>query len=202
MKIGLIVFIAALILAHFPSIAGVRSDKISLDEIYDHDLHEEKVFKGLKVKCSQCHNFKVTAPDKIGKFLPGLDAQTFNRPLKQICHECHQGSNDRFKAAPKACYTCHNGIEKLKSIKPMNHHTVNWKKHHGLMAKTNPRSCVQCHSNNECVKCHAQRNTVKQKNHRRNYRYYHSIDAHMSPQKCQVCHSKSECSDCHLGRVK
>ena len=184
------------------SSASRPSINLKLGAVYDHEFHEKKVFGKLKINCDRCHNFKVSSKNNIGVALPGLKKQTFKAPLKELCHSCHQSSEDKYSSAPKTCYTCHTSLNQLKAVKPSNHQAVSWESNHGLNAKLDSKSCTQCHSNSECVKCHAQRNNVRLKNHRFNFKYYHSVEARMSPQKCQTCHSKSECMQCHVGRSR
>jgi hypothetical protein len=171
---------------------------------FNHDMHDEKVFHPQQIKCNYCHNIELNSAGKF-KANSNLDKATFQKPLKAICHECHKVEDKQFDPAksgeaPKSCYTCHDSFEQISVIRPQSHQTKFWKSSHGLKARTESTSCMNCHSNSQCSTCHTQRNDVNQKNHLRNYRFFHSIEARMSPQRCDACHSKTYCTQCHLGK--
>ncbi len=171
---------------------------------FDHNMHDTKVFIPKQIKCNHCHNVENSPA---GKNIPNssLKDSTFQKPLKAICHECHKVNDKEFKIensekAPKSCYTCHDSFEKISAIRPKSHQSKLWQSSHGLDARAESSSCLNCHSNSQCSTCHAKRNTILPKNHSRNYRFYHSIEARMSPQRCDACHTKTYCTQCHLGK--
>lgn len=166
---------------------------------YDHQLHEEKVFLKMKVKCSDCHQMQQSADGQL-TVEAMLTKATFKKSLKNICHDCHQ--NQKIQEAPKECYTCHQSQEMMAVIKPQSHQNQNWKSQHSFQARNESSQCLNCHSQSQCVKCHSSRNPVMNVNHSRNYRYFHSVEARLSPQKCDTCHTKSYCVRCHLGGVR
>src|SRR3990167_8980253 len=86
--------------------------------VFDHQLHERKVFSVNKIDCSHCHNFYLDPATQ--KVMPNaaLKFSTFNKPLKQICHSCHTGGQKEYISAPHACYTCHRRFENILAIKP------------------------------------------------------------------------------------
>ncbi len=168
-------------------------------EKYDHEMHENKVFKENKIECSYCHNFEFSGKSYKAKLKSDIDKSTFVKPMKELCHSCHNNAETRFPKAPQTCFTCHRTLENLKSIKPQNHYGVDWNHNHSLNARVSDDSCVNCHSTSQCVKCHVGRDTVFQQNHSRNFRFYHSIEARFEPHKCDTCHTKNYCMNCHLG---
>ncbi len=169
-------------------------------ERFDHEMHVEKVFKPLKVSCSQCHHFHLAADSKTIVPDEGLAKSTFRAPFKQMCHECHRSEEPRYHAAVKTCYTCHSSEAELSAVKPQNHKSVAWKTSHALEARVSGGECLNCHMTSQCVKCHTQRNDIRMRNHTRNFRYTHSVQARMQPQRCDACHTKTFCIDCHVGR--
>jgi hypothetical protein len=181
-----------------PALGGLTSSESDILRKYDHDRHEKNVFGPQNISCTHCHNFTL----KDGKAEVGaeLAKSTFKRPVKQICHECHQGSLAQNRNAPKECYTCHSSLENMKQIKPASHAGLDWAHGHASQARANSGSCTTCHSNSQCVKCHARRNDVSLSNHTRNFKFYHSIEARAQPQKCDTCHTKDYCIRCHVGR--
>lgn len=171
---------------------------------FNHNMHDEKVFVPNQIKCAYCHNVENSGD---GKFIPNsnLKNATFQKPLKAICHECHKVDDKEFKEknsekAPKSCYTCHDSFEKISAIRPKSHQSKIWQSSHGLDARADSSSCLNCHSNSQCSTCHSKRNTILPKNHLRNYRFYHSVEARMSPQRCDACHTKTYCTQCHIGK--
>ena len=171
---------------------------------FNHEMHDQKVFVPNKIQCNSCHNL---GQDSSGKYIanPSLEAATFQKPLKSICHDCHKVEEAHYDSksgekAPKSCYTCHDSFEKISAIRPQSHISNFWKSSHGWKARTDGASCLNCHSNSQCSTCHTQRNDISQKNHMRNYRYFHSIEARLAPQRCDACHSKTYCTQCHLGK--
>ena len=164
---------------------------------YDHEFHEQKVFKTNKIDCSYCHNFEFENGTK-AVLKPKITQSMFVKPIRELCHSCHQNAEAKYPKAPQTCYSCHRSTENMNTIKPQNHYGVDWLRNHSLNARTADNSCSTCHSNSQCVKCHIARNTVMQKNHSRNFRFYHSIEARSEPQKCDACHTKNYCMNCHL----
>ena len=155
---------------------------------FDHGFHVQKVFQPNNIDCSTCHNMERQS------------GSTFRKPMKQMCHECHQSAEPKYKAAPKACFTCHDSMDSLSAIKPETHASAVWKQTHSIQARADGDACLNCHTNSQCVKCHSQRDTLFQSNHPRSYRNFHSIEARMAPQKCDTCHTKSYCTQCHMGK--
>lgn len=165
---------------------------------FDHQMHQEKVFSKDGIRCTSCHQVVETNSGQLqltDVLLKGMG--TFKKPLRQICHDCHQGG--RSQTAPQTCYTCHDSQDKLVGVRPVSHQNGAWKSQHALQARSESQSCGTCHSNSQCLKCHASRNPVLPQNHSRNYRLFHSVEARMAPQKCDQCHTQLYCSRCHLG---
>ncbi|MBT4762471.1 MAG: hypothetical protein HOO06_12285 [Bdellovibrionaceae bacterium] len=188
-----------IILIYMPLMLTAGLSSKSILKLYDHDFHEKKAFRSLNFKCSNCHNFSLDKKDNTAQLSDSAKSSTFKKSTKALCHQCHNSEHPKFKSAPKTCYTCHQGRENLKKIKPYNHYNVEWKSSHALNAKVTGQSCTSCHSQSTCVKCHARRNTLESSNHTPIFRYTHSIEARMSPQRCSVCHTQTYCSNCHLG---
>lgn len=161
-----------------------------------HKLHQQ--IDEEKFKCTFCHNVNEIPNKKT--FEIKENAKTFVKPLSDICHECHRERRSGFEKAPATCFTCHKSFDALKNIKPQNHQLVDWKTAHGLRARLEGQACFSCHTNSRCVQCHAQRNDVKMRNHKRNFLFFHSIQARMEPHRCDTCHTKNECTKCHLGK--
>lgn len=172
----------------------------ALVQKFDHEFHETKVFSVREMKCQNCHNMAQT--ESQGKLSPleALQYSTFRKPLKQICHDCHQ--NKAEAKAPQTCFTCHNSQERLLGIKPLSHKNGSWKSEHAATARADSSQCLNCHSPSQCVKCHSARNPIMNSNHSRNYKFFHSIEARMSPQKCDSCHTQNYCIRCHIGGGK
>ncbi len=166
---------------------------------FDHQAHLSKVFKPNKIDCMHCHNFNMDQKEKRISFSVAATKSILNRPVKEICHECHRSDLSQYKEAPKACFTCHKGMEDIKKIKPVNHESISWRNSHSLEAKVKGESCNDCHAVSQCSKCHLRRNDIDLQNHPKNYRFYHSVQARAQPQRCDACHTKSYCADCHLG---
>lgn len=167
-------------------------------EGFDHEYHELKVFSQNNIRCDSCHNFTLDPITKKGVLKKEISASTFVKPLKELCHSCHQNKETLFPLAPQTCFTCHKSAEAIKGVKPANHKNVVWKEGHALEARTSMESCNSCHTNSECVKCHIEKKSDQLTNHSRNYRFYHSVEARLAPQKCDTCHTKSSCTKCHL----
>lgn len=163
---------------------------------FDHQFHEQKVFKPNNVSCSVCHNLNTSAATDF-KATEELKDATFKKPIKQLCHDCHTGTT--YPSAVKQCIFCHDTKERLLQIKPLSHENVAFKERHATEARAFGGQCLNCHTNTQCVKCHVTRNEVINQNHSRNYRYYHSIEARMSPHKCDTCHTQTFCIRCHVG---
>ncbi len=181
-------------------LSAYAEERVDVTARFDHDFHLDKVIAVRGLQCDYCHNFKVDPKTKTAVFLPGMSTSALNRPVKAICHECHQSAEAKNKAAPKECYTCHRSQESLRDIKPRNHQNIGWAQGHSTNARIDGDSCMNCHTTSQCVKCHQRRNDVEFKNHSRNFRFYHSVVARAQPQKCDTCHSKSFCIDCHSGK--
>ncbi|MEQ1665663.1 MAG: cytochrome c3 family protein [Bdellovibrionales bacterium] len=172
---------------------------------FDHDFHDKNVFEPKKVDCSYCHNMEKDKETGVFKMTSGISMSTFQRPLKQICHECHKVADSKYNPAksdkaPKACYTCHDSFQQIAAIKPQSHQNKLWKKIHGMSARAESVSCTNCHTPSQCSTCHTQRNDLMPKNHMRNFRFFHSVEARMAPQKCDACHNKTYCTTCHMGK--
>lgn len=167
---------------------------------FDHEMHSEKVFKARSISCAHCHNLELDAAGKKAVAVPDSSRSTFARPPRELCHKCHRGSEVVNKDAPKACYSCHVGIDQLQAIKPRNHENISWRTAHALDAKTDAASCVNCHTTSQCTKCHLSRNDVELKNHSRNFKFFHSVEARGRPHSCDGCHTKSFCVNCHMGK--
>jgi hypothetical protein len=172
---------------------------------FDHELHDRRVFIPQHIECSSCHNMEKDKATGHFKMTDNISNATFKKPLKRVCHECHKVSDNQYnpekgEKAPKTCYTCHDTFQQISNIKPQSHQNKLWKKSHGLSARVESASCMNCHSTSQCSVCHTQRNDITPKNHMRNYRFFHSVEARLSPQKCDACHSKSYCTTCHLGK--
>jgi hypothetical protein len=171
---------------------------------FNHDFHDQNVFVPGQIKCNSCHNLDM---DENGKYKANnnLEKSTFQKPLKAICHECHRSDDKNYNSeksekAPKSCYTCHDSFENISAIQPQTHQSKFWKSSHGMNARIDGTSCLNCHSNSQCSTCHTQRNDLSLKNHMRNFRFFHSIEARLAPQRCDACHSKTYCTQCHLGK--
>jgi len=167
---------------------------------FDHEFHSDRVFSQRKIFCEQCHNFRLNT--ETNKIVPTQDLHksAFKKEFKDICHSCHvQEAAAMGAPSPKACYSCHQGTDAMKTIKPQNHNNVGWARSHSMEARVDGSSCQECHTNSECVHCHLRRNDIEMKNHTRNFRYTHSIEARAQPQSCDSCHAKHFCIDCHLG---
>lgn len=182
--------------------SSISFGRTSVIQKYDHQMHEEKVFSKLKVKCADCHQVKEDNQGSL-KLESALQQATFKKSLKNICHDCHQNQEViKSSGAPGECYTCHQSQDMMMAIKPQSHQNQSWKTQHAFQARTDSSQCLNCHSQSQCVKCHSTRNPVMNVNHSRNYKFFHSIEARMSPQKCDTCHTKSYCTRCHIGGVK
>ncbi len=174
--------------------------KLDVVSRFDHEFHDQKVFKPQSVSCDRCHNFKVNP--QTGKAAPedAFEKSTFRMPFKAICHGCHVSAEASKRNAPQACFTCHRSIENLKAIKPQNHMNIGWANSHATNARIDGESCLNCHMTSQCVQCHQRRNDIDLRNHTRNFRFMHSIMARAQPHKCDSCHSRTFCVDCHLGK--
>jgi hypothetical protein len=172
---------------------------------FDHDLHDKNVFAPNAVECKHCHNIEVGKSKGEYVLNSKITSATFQQPLKLVCHECHKVSDSNYNAAkydsaPKACYTCHDSFQQISNIMPQSHQDKFWKKNHGMTARVESASCMNCHSTSQCTTCHTKRNDLSPKNHMRNYRYFHSVEARLAPQKCDACHNKTYCTTCHMGK--
>lgn len=196
MRCGIILF-AGLVLFMPYNCRAEASDNIL--SMFDHQLHERKVFGIQKIDCSRCHNFSLDP--LTNKVMPSenLKFSSFNRPFKEICHSCHTGGEKAYSAAPHACYTCHRRPENMSAIKPRDHENLAWKQAHSTAARAGGQLCMNCHMISQCVKCHLRRQDVEPINHSRNFRFYHSIQARAEPHRCDACHTNQYCVNCHLG---
>lgn len=167
---------------------------------FDHEAHLSKVFKPQKMDCSHCHNFSVDEKNQKIELTELAKKSVLKIPLKQICHECHQSEELKYKSAPKTCISCHKTMEGLSKIKPASHENMSWKGHHSLEARVGGESCLNCHMASQCSKCHLQRNDAELRNHPKNFKLFHSIQARGQPQRCDACHTKTFCTNCHLGK--
>lgn len=148
---------------------------------FDHAMHL-MIFESSSVSCKVCHS----------------DPQSFKNRKKVEplgCHRCHNDEKPIVSAAEK-CTICHVG----GPPKPQSH-KVGWGAKHQVYAKTNPKECLECHTNQMfCIDCHKKRDTVRERVHRRNFKFFHSIDARANPRKCDACHTVNYCQQCHAGR--
>ena len=179
---------------------GVHADSASIMAKFDHQMHEQKVLPALKLSCSFCHNFELSADQKTAKATPGLASSAFKKPLKEVCHQCHNTEAGQFRAVPKSCFLCHSDRSAMQKIKPKNHENIAWKNSHALNAEVATGSCLNCHMTSQCVTCHLRRTDIEMKNHSRNFRFTHSVIARAQPQKCDACHVQNFCVTCHMGR--
>ncbi|MGK5088811.1 cytochrome c3 family protein [Bdellovibrionota bacterium FG-2] len=182
------------------SVSSRAEERVDVTARFDHDAHLDRVIKARGLSCDHCHNFKVDLKAKTAVLLSGMANSALNRPLKAICHECHQSAEAKNKAAPQECYNCHRSEGNLQDIKPRNHLNIGWAQSHATNARIDGDACMNCHTTSQCVKCHQRRNDVEFKNHSRNFRFYHSVVARAQPQKCDTCHSRVFCTDCHSGK--
>lgn len=196
MRSGIIRFTSLFLFMPYVCCAEISDNVLA---IFDHQMHERKVFAVQKIDCSRCHNFSLDASTQ--RVIPNenLRFSSFNKPFKEICHSCHTGGEKAYSAAPHTCYTCHRRFENILSIKPRDHENLAWKQAHSTAARVNGQSCMNCHMISQCVKCHLRRQNVEPMNHSRNYRYFHSIQVRAEPQRCDACHTTSFCENCHLG---
>ncbi len=183
-------------------ITGTRTyaDVASILVNFDHQMHEEKVLPSFGLSCSTCHNFELNADKKTGKASPGLSTSAFKMTVKEVCHQCHNTENPKFRNVPKSCSICHREASAMQKIKPKNHENIAWKNTHALNAEVNSASCFNCHITSQCVKCHSRRTDIEMRNHSRNFRFIHSVIARAQPEKCDTCHVQTFCIRCHMGR--
>lgn len=191
------IFVGLILLVGFLVASKSDADKIMYSR-FSHEVHAQKVFGKDNITCSYCHNFKLD--EGTGKITPNpnLTKSIFSKPLKDICHKCHQGTA-KYPQAPKSCFNCHSSVDDLKAIKPQGHENIDWKRSHSIVARADGNYCMNCHVKAQCVKCHLRRTDLEFQNHSRNYRYTHSVEARMQPHRCDFCHSRSYCVRCHLG---
>lgn len=174
--------------------------KTPMTRKFNHDRHITKVFSVKNYSCTECHNLEKNS-DNGFKAIEDLEKSTFKKTPQKMCHSCHQGSN-QFPNAPKDCTVCHDTINNLEKIIPLDHKNTSWKSSHAQLARNDSSSCLKCHIPNQCINCHSSKNPVTNTNHSKNFRYFHSIEARMNPTKCDSCHSENYCMRCHLGGLK
>ncbi len=198
------VILTVLVIVMVPWSRGTSNSQIEpIYRRFDLKFHKRHSFVSQTLTCTHCHN--VEEKSKGGGELTATDAlktATFNRPLGQICHECHKEKRRGFESAPTGCYQCHQSFEDLGRIQPQSHAIVGWKSDHGTQARIAGNECFLCHRNSQCVKCHLHRSDLEMNNHGRNFRFFHSIQARMEPHRCDSCHTPTYCSRCHLGGTK
>lgn len=174
------VFLIAGVIFFCPRLEA-RKKKMTPFDIFNHDSHT-KLFEAVSFACDNCH----VDPESYGKL---------EKLNKKGCHICHNNP-DAPVPGPSDCKMCHaDGFPKPES------HRAGWVAKHQAYAKSDPKSCQQCHSNQMfCIDCHGRRDTIRERGHRRNFKFFHSIEARANPRACDACHSVAYCQDCHAGR--
>jgi hypothetical protein len=164
---------------------------------FNHQSHD-KPLAAKGVACVDCHRFDLKIETAQADVAKELSAHGMH-PGSTACHTCHTAEATRMAGAPSTCITCH---ENLLALRPKDH-DLSWERLHASIARTEPASCENCHSQNECVDCHERRDTIQTRVHERNFRFFHSIAARANPMQCGSCHREDYCIGCHQqGKVQ
>jgi len=181
---------------------GYTERAIERELIFSHALHSSTV--GLD--CNRCHE--------------GIDEATtspFRLPAMDGCVACHaeRQMNDD-------CSVCHSQVEWRRP----EDHVADWVLDHVDVARSDARSCEQCHTQTYCQECHdgaalgfavvgdedAPRDRIGplagaaggldplilQRAHGLNYRFTHGSDVRAKTSDCAICHeTESFCVACH-----
>lgn len=164
---------------------------------FDHKQHEPAWSQQGK-DCGFCHAFVV---DRAAKRIEisAEQAGRFTKPVKDLCHSCHQSSasdvTTPIKTSLQRCDLCHANASELKPES----HRLDWQRRHAAMV-LRPQECQSCHATSFCTDCHQRFETSRPKQHPRYYQIMHSIEARLNPAACASCHRLNSCQDCHLRR--
>ncbi len=159
---------------------------------FSHQAHADRVPEG----CPRCH--------------VGIEQSTglpIEPPSMDLCLACHPHGEEYAQAR---CQHCHPSLRALplRAVAEFDH-TGDWESRHGLQARAQGDSCLQCHPQSSCAECHSrvapaanvrlypeavERNLI----HRGDWRSTHAIEARLDGDTCVRCHTNTGfCSDCH-----
>jgi hypothetical protein len=181
---------------------------------FSHSRHLP-VWNTENISCKNCHRFEKEergtilvlgsdaewkeTPMDVKQLMTGreYDQQHFQKPIKELCHNCHvSGGKSSHTPLQRTCTLCHQAID--RSIIPASH-SVNWMTSHKLQASFRSSDCSSCHEQRECSDCHFSRQPKMARTHPQGYEFIHSVDARFNASTCDSCHSPSYCEKCHRG---
>jgi predicted CXXCH cytochrome family protein len=158
---------------------------------FSHKSHVERVGGD----CTKCH-----ANAKTATALP-VDV-----PKMSVCLGCHNHAQQYEEAK---CAGCHPALQRLplEAVAEFSH-AGDWIQRHGLMARSDGATCLECHPQVMCTSCHS---TVQPASparlypeqvgrtliHRGDFLTQHPIDARADGDLCFRCHRTRFCEDCH-----
>lgn len=158
---------------------------------FTHKNHIERV----KGDCAKCH-----ANAKTAEQLP------VDLPKMSLCLGCHNHAEE-YEAS--RCQRCHPVLERmpLTAVAEFNH-AGNWIERHGMLARSEGASCVNCHPQAMCTSCHSKvapaaparlypERVERALIHRGDFLTQHSIDARAEGELCYRCHDSGYCQQCH-----
>jgi hypothetical protein len=157
--------------------------------------HADHVFQ-VDGKCQTCH-----------KRLPEKGDASAPKPPMSACTGCHNHEQDFAEAR---CSPCHVDL-RAYPLKPVSEyaHAGDFKKNHGVIARTSANACATCHDQTFCADCHSPATTPAgpairwpeevQRDfiHRGDFVSRHMIEAGTNPTSCARCHGAAFCESCH-----
>ncbi len=164
-----------------------------------------------QAKCSACHERKAMSQVMPQSFLPHNQGWmrhhgTLAREKRQVCSQCH---------SQQQCNDCHDVTQNLKiedrqpdAVERHFVHRGNWLSVHPIEAKSQPRRCLSCHTQESCDGCHVRRgvsaNAVRGANpHPQgwvggdpNNPNFHGRAARRDILTCAGCHDQGPATNC------
>jgi predicted CXXCH cytochrome family protein len=158
---------------------------------FTHKNHLERV----KGDCTKCH-----ANAKTAEKLP------IDLPAMSVCLGCHNHAEE-YEAS--RCQRCHPVLDRfpLEAVAEFNH-AGNWIERHGMLARSEGSSCVNCHPQAMCTNCHSKvapaapsrlypEYVERAQMHKGDFLTQHSLDARAEGELCFRCHDSGYCQQCH-----